>query len=189
MKKVILASQSPRRKELLGMLDIPFEIAIPDIEEHIDYDNDLVKEIEKLSYQKASAVFKTHDDCLVIGSDTIVKIGNQVLGKPKTKENAKTMLRNLSGKTHQVVTAVTVLTKEKEYTFSSITDVTFYELSDDEIEKYVETNEPLDKAGAYAIQGKGLEFVEKINGDFYTVVGLPIGKLYHVLKDQFNLWR
>ncbi|MDO4940862.1 MAG: Maf family protein [Erysipelotrichaceae bacterium] len=182
MNKIILASQSPRRKELLNMLGIPFDVIVADIDEQIDYRNNLVEEIKKLSYQKANAVFENHQDNIVIGSDTIVYINNEVLGKPKTMENAKEMLHKLSNKTHQVVTAVTIMSKEKTDTFASITDVTFYELTDKEINDYVESTEPLDKAGAYAIQGKGCEFVKAINGDYYTVVGLPIAEVLRHLR-------
>lgn len=182
MNKIILASGSPRRKELMEMVGYKFDIIVADIDEKINYNNDLVKEIEKLSYQKANAVFINHQDNIVIGSDTIVKIDNKVLGKPKSIDEAKQMLRLLSDRTHQVVTAVTILSKEKQETFSSITDVTFYDLTDEEINEYVDTTEPLDKAGAYAIQGRGSEFVKSINGDYYTVVGLPIAQVYHKLK-------
>lgn len=185
MNKIILASQSPRRKELLSMLEIPFDVIVADINEQIDYNNNLVEEIKKLSFQKAEAVFKDHQDNIVIGSDTIVYIDNEVLGKPKTIENAKEMLHKLSNRTHQVVTAVTIMSKDKVDIFASITDVTFYELSDEEINRYVDSVEPLDKAGAYAIQGKGSEFVKSINGDYYTVVGLPIAEVFRHLK-TFN---
>lgn len=183
MNKIILASQSPRRKELLGMLDIPFDIIVANIDEKIDYNNNLVDEIKKLSFQKAKAVFDDHQNNIVIGADTIVYIDNEVLGKPKTIENAKEMLHKLSGRTHQVVTGVTIISKDKTDTFASITDVTFYVLTDEEINNYVDSVEPLDKAGAYAIQGKGSEFVKGINGDYYTVVGLPIAELYRHLKE------
>ena len=182
MNRIILASKSPRRKELLELLKIPFEIIVSDIDEQIDYDNDLVKEIEKLSYQKANAVFRDHPDALVIGSDTIVKIGNDVLGKPHTAEEAKQMLRELSDNTHEVVTGVTILCKENAETFSSVARVSFYPLSEEEIEEYVSTNEPMDKAGAYAIQGDAAKFIRCIEGDYYTIVGLPIAELYHRLK-------
>jgi len=187
MSKIILASGSPRRKELLQMMDISFEVITADIDEQIDHNNDLRKEIEKLSYQKANAVFVNHQDAIVIGSDTIVSIDNKVLGKPKSIENAKEMLHNLSGKTHQVITAVTIISKDNIETFSNVTDVKFYELSDEEIENYVESVEPLDKAGAYAIQGKGCQFVEAINGDYYSVMGLPIGELYRRLQKYINV--
>ena len=182
MKRIILASKSPRRKELMQLLKIPFEVIVSDIDENIDYTNNLVKEIEKLSYQKAQAVFKDHSDCLVIGSDTIVKIGNDVLGKPHSIDEAKRMLQELSDNTHEVVTAVSILCDDKVETFSSIAQVTFYPLTEQEIDEYIATNEPMDKAGSYAIQGDGAKFIKSINGDFYTIVGLPIAQLYRRLK-------
>ena len=182
MVRIILASKSPRRKELLELLKIPFEIIVSDIDEQIDYSNDLVKEIEKLSCQKAEAVFRDHQDALVIGSDTIVKIGNEALGKPHSIEEAKQMLRKLSGKAHEVVTGVTVLYRDKAETFSSVAEVTFYPLNEEEIDQYVSTNEPMDKAGAYAIQGDAAKFIRCIKGDYYSIVGLPIAELYHRLK-------
>ena len=182
MKKIILASKSPRRKQLLELLGYPFEIIVSDIDEKIDSNNDLVKEIEKLSYQKAYAVFKDHQDKMVIGADTIVKIDNEILGKPKDEQQAKVMLQKLSNNTHEVVTGVTILTNDSKETFSSITSVKFCKLSEEEIEEYIKTKEPMDKAGAYAIQGYGAKFIEKIDGDYYTVMGLPISKLYHKLQ-------
>ena len=182
MTRVILASKSPRRKELMELLNIPFDVIVSDIDEQIDYNNDLVKEIEKLSYQKAMAVFKDHNNALVIGSDTIVKINNDVLGKPKSIEMAKNMLRELSDNTHEVVTGVTILYQDKVETFSSVAKVTFYPLTEEEIDEYVNSNEPMDKAGSYAIQGDGAKFIKSIEGDYYTIVGLPIAELYHRLK-------
>ena len=164
------------------MLKIPFEIIVSDIDEHIDYENDLVKEIEKLSFQKAEAVFKDHSDALVIGADTIVKIGNDVLGKPKSLLEAKKMLEELSDNTHEVVTGVTIMYQDKVETFSSVAEVTFYPLSEKEIDDYIATNEPMDKAGSYAIQGDAAKFIRSINGDYYTIVGLPVAELYHRLK-------
>lgn len=182
MTKVILASKSPRRKELMQLLKIPFEIIVSDIDEKIDYNNDLVKEIEKLSYQKANAVFKDHQDAIVIGADTIVKIGNDVLGKPHSIDEARKMLKELSDNTHEVVTGVTILYKDNVETFSNVSKVTFYPLSDEEIEEYIHTNEPMDKAGSYAIQGDGAKFIKWIDGDYYSIVGLPIGQVYHKIK-------
>lgn len=182
MTRIILASKSPRRKELMELLKIPFEIIVSDIDEQIDYNNDLVKEIEKLSYQKASAVYKDNKDALVIGSDTIVKIGNDVLGKPHSLDEARKMLKELSDNTHEVVTGVTIIYKDEIDTFSSVAEVTFYPLSDEEIEEYIHTNEPMDKAGSYAIQGDGAKFIKSINGDYYSIVGLPIAKVYHKIK-------
>ena len=182
MNKIILASQSPRRKELLSMLGIEYEAIPADIDEQINPNNDLVKEIEKLSYEKANHIYKDNKDALVIGSDTIVKIGNSVLGKPKSFEQAKQMLQMLSDNTHEVVTGVTIITNDTIETFSNIAKVTFYPLTNQEIEDYIKTNEPMDKAGAYAIQGLGGKFIKSIEGDYYTIMGLPIGELYHRLK-------
>ena len=138
MTRIILASKSPRRRELMEMLKLPFEIIVSDIDEQIDYDNDLVKEIEKLSFRKADAVYQENKDALVIGSDTIVKIGNDVLGKPKSVEQAKEMLRELSDNTHEVVTGVTIICNDQVETFSSVAKVTFYPLSEEEIDEYGE---------------------------------------------------
>ena len=182
MSKVILASQSPRRKELLSLLNIEFEAIPADIDEQINPDNDLTKEIEKLSYQKANHIYKQHPDALVIGSDTIVKINNKVLGKPKTYEDASSMLHTLSDNTHEVITGVTIITNDKVETFSQTAKVTFFPLTDKEIDEYIKTQEPMDKAGAYAIQGIGAKFIKSIEGDYYTIMGLPIGELYHRLN-------
>ena len=182
MNKIILASKSPRRKQILEMLGINFDVEVADIEEHIDLNNDLVKEIEKLSYQKANAVYSKHKDCLVIGSDTIVKINNQVLGKPKDYKQAKEMLQMLSNNVHEVVTGVTIIVNDQIETFSNIAKVYFYPISEEEIDEYIKTNEPMDKAGAYAIQGIGAKFIKAIDGDFYTIMGLPIAETYHRLK-------
>ena len=182
MTRIILASKSPRRKELMELLKIPFEIIVSDINESIDHDNDLVLEIEKLSYQKAMSVFLKNQDALVIGADTIVKIDNKVLGKPHSIAQAREMLQLLSNNTHEVITAVTILYQDKVETFSEIASVTFYPLSDEEIDEYINTNEPMDKAGSYAIQGDGAKFIKCINGDYYSIVGLPIGELYHRLN-------
>lgn len=182
MKKIILASKSPRRKQLLEMLGICFDIMPADIDEQIDYNNDLVKEIEKLSYQKANHVFIDNKDSLVIGSDTIVKINNEVLGKPKDYNQAKQMLEKLSGNTHEVVTGCTIMVDDKVETFSSVAKVTFYPLTNQEIDDYIKTNEPMDKAGAYAIQGLGAKLVKSIEGDYYSIMGLPVAELYQRLK-------
>ena len=182
MTRIILASKSPRRKELMELLKIPFEIIVSDIEESIDHDNDLVLEIEKLSYQKARAVYSDHSDCLVIGADTIVTIDGKVLGKPHSIDEAREMLQLLSDNTHEVITAVTILYQDKAETFSKIASVTFFPLDEEEIDEYIHTNEPMDKAGSYAIQGDGAKFIKSIDGDYYSIVGLPIGELYHRLK-------
>ena len=182
MNKVILASASPRRKELLETLNIPFEIITADIDETMDPNNSLVDEIEDLSFKKAYAVFKDHRDAVVIGSDTMVVLNDMRLGKPKSKEDAYDMLKALSGKTHEVVTAVSIIGPSQSETFSNTSRVKFYELSDQEIYDYIETNEPMDKAGAYAIQGLGSKFIQGIIGDYYSIMGLPIAEVYHRLN-------
>lgn len=187
VNNLILASSSPRRKELLSLLKIPFDIIVSDIDENINLENDLDKEIENLSYKKAYAVFKDHQDSIVIGSDTIVILNNKVLGKPKDKEEAKRMLRLLQGNTHTVLTAVTIISKDKHDTFSIKADVTFNHMDEEEIEEYVNTNEPLDKAGSYAIQGDGAKYIKEVNGDYYAVIGLPISEVYNRLKNYMPM--
>ena len=184
--RIVLASKSPRRKELLSLLNIPFEIIVSDIDEKIDLNNDIYSEIEKLSFQKAKAVFKKNNDAIVIGADTIVYINKQVLGKPKDKEDARRMLKMLSNNIHEVITGVTIISNKSIDTFSQSAKVYFYPLLDEEIEEYIDSIEPLDKAGAYAIQGLGAKFVKKIDGDYSTVVGLPIGEVYRRLKNFYN---
>lgn len=180
--KLILASASPRRRQLLSLLDIPYDVVVADINEEIDFDKPLRKEIEKLSYQKAQAVFKAHQDAIVIGADTIVTLDNKVLGKPHNTSEAKDMLKLLQNNKHSVITGVTILSKDKEECFSIISDVYFYSMSEQEIDEYIKTNEPMDKAGAYAIQGIGSKFIKKIDGDYYAIMGLPIGEVYQRLK-------
>lgn len=137
-----------------------------------------------LAYQKAEAVFKSHKDEVVLGFDTLVYTETQIFGKPKDEEDAKKMLRSLSGKRHIVVTGVAILTKALSKTFYTKTMVTFYPMSEKEIELYVQTKEPMDKAGAYAVQGYGSRFIEKVDGDYFTIVGLPLSKLYHELLEM-----
>lgn len=184
--RIILASGSPRRKELLSTLIKDFEIIVSDFEETIDSNKPLEEEIKRLAYGKAKSVFTNNQDALVIGSDTIVTIDNKVLGKPKTFEHAIEMLKELSGKKHKVITGVCIYTKDKVDTFAVVSDVYFDELTDKEIEDYVLTKEPLDKAGAYAIQGLGSKFINRIDGDYYAIMGLPVNELYKHLK-QYNL--
>lgn len=183
MQRLVLASKSPRRKELLDLLQIPFEIIVSEIDETINLKGDLKKEIENLAYRKAQKVFETNQDAIVVGSDTIVVIDNEVLGKPKDKKDAFRMLKMLSGNTHEVITGVCLLSRDKKDTFSSTTKVKFNDLSDEEIEEYLNTKEPYDKAGAYAIQGLGAKYINSIEGDYYTVMGLPIAEVYKRLKN------
>ena len=172
---IILASSSPRRKELLSMIYADFEICPVDIDETISDNSDVYSVAEKLAIKKARAVGKS--SCLVIGCDTVVIIDNTILGKPKNSSDAIRMLKQLSGKSHDVVTGVCIIYNDRLYSFSQKTSVEFYSLKENDISGYVMTGEPLDKAGAYGIQGLGSLFVKGIQGDFYNVVGLPISKL------------
>lgn len=181
--RLVLASGSPRRKELLSLLDIPFEVIVSDFEESIDSSKPLDKEIERLSFGKAKAVFDLNNDAVVIGSDTIVTIDNKVLGKPKTEEKAIEMLKEIQGREHTVITGVTIMSKDKIVTFHTASEVYFNKMSEEEIIAYAKTKEPLDKAGAYAIQGIGSKFINKIDGDYYSIMGLPVSELYTELKN------
>ncbi len=182
---VILASNSPRRKELLSGLGIQYIVhTLPNIDE--SYPEDLSgADIPKyIAEQKASA-YSEHmaEDDLIITADTVVILGDKVLGKPKDANDAYRMLRALSGQIHQVITGVCITTKKKKVTFSAQTDVTFVELTDDEITWYVDTYKPMDKAGSYGVQEwVGYIAVSRMNGSFYNVMGLPVQLLYHELK-------
>lgn len=188
IKKIILASASPRRKELLEQIGITFDIVPSRKEEIVAGENpaDIVKE---LSYQKAMDIAdNTEDGSIIIGADTMVAIGNELLGKPKNKDHAFKMLKDLQSNTHQVYTGVTVVHKSADelswFTFYEKTDVIMYAMTDEEIENYISTGEPLDKAGAYGIQGMGAAYIQRIEGDYNNVVGLPIAKLYQEMKNR-----
>lgn len=186
-KRYILASNSPRRKELLGQLGLSYEIVPSAIEETFDPDVPIEEAIVELAYRKALAVFQTHKDQIVLGFDTDVVIDGVVLGKPSDKEDAKRLLRLLAGRTHSVITGCAILSKAVSTSFFEKARVTFFPMTEEEIEAYASTNEPYDKAGAYAIQGYGARFVQSISGDFYTIMGLPVGRLYHELS-RFGLF-
>lgn len=182
---IILASNSPRRKELLSGLDIPYEVfTLPDIPENYPDTMDKEKVSEYLSLQKAKAYqYILKDDTLLITADTIVLLGEIILEKPKDAEDAKRMLRMLSGKTHKVITGVSITTKEKQKTFSDTALVTFENLTDEEIEYYVQKYKPFDKAGAYGVQEWiGYVAVKWIEGSYFNVMGLPIHRVYQSLK-------
>jgi septum formation protein len=184
-KKIILASNSPRRKELLENINIPFEVKVKDIFDET-YPDTLTKiEIpEFLAIKKASFYQEeiNQPNTLLITADTIVFCDNRILGKPENYNEASNMLKLLSGKVHEVITGVAITTKDKQVVFNSITKVFFKELNDDEIDYYIQTFQPYDKAGAYGIQEWiGMIGIEKIEGSYYNVVGLPIQKLYSEL--------
>lgn len=183
MLDIILASSSPRRKELMSFLNREFTIITKEVEEKIDEQIEPYENVKALALKKAVAVAADYQDNFVIGCDTIVSIENKIMGKPKDKEDAKNTLRYLSGKEHCVYTGVAIICKKKniEVSFFETTKVRMKKLTEEEIDSYIATGEPLDKAGSYAIQGKGAIYIEAIDGDYYNVVGLPLCRLYKEL--------
>ena len=179
---LILASQSPRRRELLGLFRLPFTVRVADIDETMDAAKAPYDEVGRVSRLKAEATPHGSDD-VVIAADTIVVCENTVLGKPHSEEEAKQMLRLLSGRDHQVMTGLTVICGQKTVTVTEVTDIHFRELSDKEISDYVATGEPMDKAGSYGIQGGAALFAEKMVGDYYNVMGLPVCRLWQILHE------
>lgn len=180
--KYILASASPRRKELLKYIIENFECIPADIEETFPENISVFEAPEYLALKKAEYIAQENRDKIIIGSDTAVIINGEMLGKPKDENDAKNMLTKLSGKVHTVVTGCAVIYNDKKISFTDKTDVEFYPLSEKEIESYIATREPMDKAGAYGIQGKGSILIKGINGDFFSVMGLPVAALYRKLK-------
>ena len=186
---VVLASNSPRRKELLADLGIDFVVrTIKGIDESYPHDMPVLEIAEHISHKKALAYqAQMAPDELIITADTVVILGDEVLGKPKDADDACRMLRELSGKTHKVVTGVTIVTAADTRSFSAVTDVEFAPLSDDDINYYVQHYMPLDKAGAYGIQEWiGCMGVRHINGSFYNVMGLPLHRLYNELERMLS---
>ena len=179
--QLILASGSPRRKELLSLFHIPFTVVPADVDETMDPANAPCEEVARLSAKKARAVKREPDD-VVIAADTIVVCEGKVLGKPKSEENAYQMLSLLSGRDHQVMTGCTVLRGEKCETFTEVTDLHFRTLSEREIRAYIASGEPMDKAGAYGIQGGAALFFFLFEGDYYNVMGLPVCRLWQTLQ-------
>ena len=182
---MILASQSPRRRELMGLFGKPFTVKSADIDETMG--RDAARETARLSLQKAQAVEREEDD-VVVGADTVVVCDGAVLGKPHSREEAVRMLEMLSGREHQVMTGLSVVRGDKSISCTEITKVFFRSLSREEIRRYVDSGEPMDKAGAYGIQGHAALFVEKIEGDYYNVVGLPVCRLGVLLRQIAPEW-
>lgn len=179
--QIILASQSPRRRELMALFHLPFTVQVAHIDETMDPEKDPAGEVARVSRLKALAVVPQPED-VVIAADTIVVCDGKILGKPHSKQEAREMLNLLSGRAHQVMTGVTVRRGGREETFTEITQVHFRKLSQQEIYGYVETGEPMDKAGAYAIQGGAALFVQRLEGDYFNVVGLPVCRLWETLQ-------
>ena len=179
--QLILASASPRRRELLGLFGLPFVIRAADIDETMNPALPPEAEVARVSRLKALAVPREAED-VVIAADTIVVCGGRVLGKPHSHEEAAQMLRLLSGRDHQVMTGCTVCAPGGTETFTEITDLHFRQLTEAEIARYVASGEPMDKAGAYGIQGGAALFCQGIRGDYYNVMGLPVCRLGQVLR-------
>ena len=187
-KPLILASQSPRRQEILSLAGFEFTVCPADAEWApeglLPYDR-----VRELARSKAAQVAQNHPNSIVLGSDTMVVLGDKALGKPRDEQDAVDMLMSLQGRTHQVMTGVWIIETDesgnavKEDGFTDVTIVDFWAFSEDEAREYVATKEPMDKAGAYGIQGKGMRLVKGINGDFFTVMGLPGGRLIRFLHD------
>ncbi len=195
MNKIVLASASPRRQEILKNIGLEFYVAVPDVDESgVAYAGDAGLYVQELALLKAAAAAKKLDikknkDTLIISADTVVISGGEILGKPKDEADAKRMLKSLSGKAHSVMTGICIFRMSDGFSVCDAvkTDVLFKNLSDNMIESYVVTKEPMDKAGSYGIQGKGAVLVEKIDGDYFNVVGLPVSRLFDILTDEFGI--
>lgn len=187
MSKIILASQSPRRRDFMKFLGIDFEIKSANIDENIDNNLSLDEGLIKLAKEKATAVLLDYPEAIVIGSDSIVYQDNVILNKPKNKEEAFKMIKSYSNSSHSVKTSVCIISKDKEVSFVSQCQVYFFTISDKEINEYLLSDEYKDKAGAYAIQGLMAKFIYKVEGDFSAVVGFPIAKVYKSLKEDFKV--
>ena len=181
---VILASASPRRKELLGFIYNDFTVCVSDVKEETEAGLTAEETVRALAVLKGEAVFAKHPDDTVISADTVVVLDGSILGKPRSREEAFSMLSALSGKTHCVYTGVAVFSKEKNFCFADKTEVTFWELTNEEITAYIDSGEPFDKAGGYGIQGRGSVMIKSITGDYYNVMGLPVALLYRKLKEN-----
>lgn len=182
--KILLASQSPRRKELLSSLGFDFEVVKIDCEEIVPEHIKVGESAAYLSELKANAFRNLIDDEVLLTADTVVAIDEQFLGKPEDENEAKKMLSLLSGKTHQVYTAITIKTLDKTITETDVADVEFDEISDEEIDFYIKNYKPFDKAGSYGIQEwLGMAKIKNIKGSFYTIMGLPTHLVYHILKN------
>ncbi len=185
MKTIVLASASPQRKELLGKIGLKFEVEPSNYEEHIDSGAEPHELAQKISLEKARMVASNRKNAIVIAADTLILVGSEILGKPHTENEARKMLKTISGKAHIVVTGFTVMDTDIDKAVSESVETRVYvrKLTPSEIKAYVESKEPLGKAGAYAIQGLGATIVERIEGDYFNVVGLPLSALAEALKE------
>ncbi len=179
-QKIILASGSPRRRDLFAKLRVNFQYVTSEIKEEFNENVPVTDEVMRIAAMKAYNVSSIYNEAMVIGADTVVMLDGKIFGKPKNRDEAISMLKQLSGKTHEVITGVAIVNKREKICerFYDITKVTFKQISDELIEWYIDKEEPYDKAGAYAIQDTGNVLVKSIEGDFYNVVGLPISKIF-----------
>lgn len=181
-KKLILASQSPRRRELMALLNLPF-LVVPAIGDEVFDENLSIEDnLRNVAKSKTEEVFKQHPETTVVGGDTIVVFNNEILQKPKDEADARRMLEAFSGKTHEVWTAISMQSSKHSKNFVSKAKVTFYELNDKEIDDYIKLGECMDKAGSYNIDGYGALFIKEVEGDYFSIMGLPIAKVYQKLK-------
>lgn len=181
-KELILASRSPRRRLLLQEAGFTFTVHSVQTDEYVHMEYGITHAIENIALEKAKAVYKKFPQAVVLAADTMIAYHGEVLGKPKDKDAACRMLTMLRGSTHDVITGVVIMSSSAIVKFHEVTHVTFYDLDKEQIEAYLNTPEPYDKAGAYAIQGMGRLFVKKIDGDYFNVVGLPIARVYQELR-------
>lgn len=181
MKRFVVASASPRRRELLSNAGYTFEVIPSDADESLPCGTAADVAVLELAKRKAHSVLKNETNAVVLGCDTVVSLDGKILGKPKTCDEAERMLHSLSGRAHEVFTGVCITDGEREESFVCETKVEFYPLSDKTVSSYVKTGEPMDKAGAYGIQGLGSVLVKKIDGDYFTVMGLPVNECARAL--------
>lgn len=181
MKRFIAASNSPRRRELLTLAGYRFEVVPSDADETLENSTNAEAAVHELAKRKALFVSEKNKEAVVLGCDTVVALDRTILGKPESDEEAFAMLKSLSGREHEVYTGVYITDGEKSESFVSCTKVEFYPLSDETIRSYIATNEPRDKAGAYGIQGLGSMLVKRIDGDYFTVMGLPLNECARTL--------
>ena len=189
--QVILASSSPRRKELMEKLNIPFSIVVRDVPEIIDKEIDCYHACMNIARAKAQSVFnETNDNVIVIGSDTIVSLNGKIYGKPKDYEDAYKMISSISGTKHEVISSVCVLIRKNNRVYEELTydkcDVYVSKMTHDEIDDWINKNDVYTRAGGYAIQDGFGKFVEKIEGDYFSIVGFPLHKVYDILKKNLN---
>ncbi len=184
--KIVLASQSPSRKLLFDRAGIPVEVKVSGVDETVPQSFMPEETVKELARRKAEAVFPDCKDRFVVAADSVAAIDGRIIGKPESLNDARDMIAFLSGKTHRIFTGVCIMHGDMQEVFCNITEVTFYELSDDEIDEYIKTGESMGKAGSYGIEGKGIMLIEKINGDYANVVGLPMAETLRRIRTMLS---